>query len=342
MSEISKSQMAKLFYRLEKAYSAGLDLRTVLERESKSGPGSYRNAIGQVSDSVNQGNSLANAISSLDGYFPPLVISIVKAGERGGRLEEAFRKLSRHYDGLVKFRSRLLAGIAWPLFELGMGLTVFGALILILGYLLDSEEMAIDWFGLGLDATGNFILYVCLVFFFGSVAFALLFGSLKGWFGTMPMRIAKRIPVLGKTIEALSLSRLAWTMSIAENAGMRAEEIVELSMNATQNFYFTNLIDDLTADVKSGLSFTEAFRSTDVFPEDFLVLVENGETAGELAETMERASNDLQETAEANLKIISTVCFVLTFLFVAALIGFIIISIMSKYLGILDSVQKSF
>ncbi len=341
MSTASYSQLAKLFHRLGNSYTAGLEIRHSFEREKDFGSPVYRRKMAIVSNALNQGTSLTDSLQQSD-FFPPLVLSTVKAGERGGRMDQAFHRLAAHYDNLVKFRTRFLMAIGWPVFELMASILIFGALILIMGYLLDGKEgmRAPDWFGFGFQTRGNFILYVTVVLTFFTTLGLLVVGTMRGWYGTLPMRIARRVPIVGKTIECLSLARMAWTMSVAENAGMSAVETMQLALQSTQNYYYQQLEPELVSKIVRGQPFYTSMQETQSFPQDFLIFVDNGETAGKLAEVMDRASHTLQETAENNLKILSVVGFVVAFGFVAVIIGFTIISLYSQYIGTLNSLTQ--
>lgn len=341
MAEITKSQMAKLFYRLANTYSAGIDLRSAFERESQHGGVNYRLKLGQIWRGLSQGQTLSECMQATQGYFPPLAIAIIKAGERGGRLEDSFKRLGHHYEHLVQFRNRFLLSIAWPLFELVMAVGVIGLLILIHGWIMESNNLEpVHWFGINWAAQNDFWLYLFLVVLvFGGLA-TVAYGFLKGWFGTLPMRVARYLPLVGKTIESLALSRFAWTMSIAENAGMSAVDTLRLAFQATQNYYYARLEDACLAQIVAGRQFYPVLQETQAFPADFLLYVSNGETAGQLAETMERASKVLQESAENNLKLISVFGFVITFLFVAFIIGFTVITLYQQlYLGAIRQFQ---
>ena len=322
MAQITHGQLAKLFGRLATSYSAGIDIKSAYTRESEHGSLAYRLKAKEIVARLTKGHSLTDSLKSIDGYFPDLVLSVVNAGEKGGRLEEAFKKLSDHYDSLVKFRNAFLLSIAWPLFELGFAIVLIGVVILLMGYLA-GDEMA-NWFGMG-STEANFFFYVaCVLTVLGSIA-AAFFAIKKGWLGTLPMKIARRVPLVGKTIEAMALSRFAWTMSIAENAGMSAIETAQIALTSTQNYFYQRLKQPICNSLQKGSSFTKSFRAVDSFPEDFLIYVENGEESGELAESMERASLELQTRAENNLKLLGTIGFVLTILFVAAVLGATII-----------------
>lgn len=332
MAEISKAKMAKLFYRLANSYSAGIDLRSIFQGEAKYGGVAYRSQMEQVARGLGIGQTLSDSMRATNGYFPGLAVAIVEAGERGGRLEQSFQRLSHHYEELVKFRNRFLLSIAWPLFELAMSIVIIGMLILILGWVTEMNNMEpFHWFGVtSWKPWQDFLMYVFLVLlFFGGLA-TLVIGTLRGWFGKWPMEIALRIPLIGKTIESLALSRFAWTLSVAENAGMSAPEALRLAFDSTQNHYYERYKEQCVGEVQANQQFFPVLNETGAFPPDFLLYVENGETAGQLAETMDRVAREMRERAENNLKLISTIGFVLALLLVATLIGFTVITLYQR------------
>lgn len=329
MAEITKAQMAKLFSRLATSYGAGIEIMGSVQREAQRGSPVYKQKLGSIASDIRDGKTLAEAMKASE-FFPELALAVVEAGERSGRLEEAFLKLSRHYDDLVKFRNNFLMSLAWPAFELCASVCIIGLLILILGWIAASNngKPAIS---LGTGSTsGDFILYcTAVILFFGTIT-VLVVGTMKGWFGLYPMKIARRIPLIGKTIESMSLSRFAWTMSVAENAGMGAIHTIRLATRSTQNYFYTNHEKPMCEDIQRGLGFYPTLQNTKAFPDDFLIYVENGEIAGELAETMDRASKDLQQRTEANMKLIGTIGFVLMMVFVGIAIAATIITLFMK------------
>lgn len=338
MARSSYNQLAKLFHRLATGYTAGIDLRTLLKKETAHGSPSWRIHLNQVYTAIDQGETLANALASTSGYFPELSVSVVRAGESGGRLDDAFRRLARHYQSLVDYRNRFLNSIAWPCFELAASIGVVALLIVFLGWIGSSMgNEPIDIFGLGLGTAGNLTLFLGgVTFFLGGLAF-LVVGTLKGWFGLLPMKLARRVPLIGKTIEALALSRFAWTMSVAESAGMNAVQIARLALRSTENYYYLRLEDEVVDSLQAGRDFSRTLTETDAFPQEFLMYVDTGETAGELAETMNRCSIALRQKAEDNLGLISKIGFFLVFCLVAVLIGGTVILLYKRYI---DQLQQ--
>jgi type IV pilus assembly protein PilC len=340
MARISQSQMAKLFQRLATSYTAGIDIRSAYRRETEMGSSAYRLNAQSIYKQLGQGKELAEAMSETNGYFPDLAISVVKAGERGGRLDDAFSRLGDHYKSLVDFRNKFLNAIAWPAFEFVFAILLVGGLMALCDNIFSSMEMEkFDWLGMG-STVGNVIAYFVLVLLAFASFTLLVLGTVRGWFGTYPMQIAMKLPLIGKTIECLALSRFAWTMSVAENAGMNAIENMKLSLRATENFYYKRLEPFICSSLREGRQFYPSLEETGAFPNDLLIYVENGETAGELAETMDRASHELQARAESNLKTIGMIGFVCMIIFVALLVLGICVFAMTQYLNMLNDVAN--
>lgn len=321
MGQFTYSQLAASFQRMAVSYSAGIDIRKIVRRETEHGSTTYRKTFAEITSKVDKGASLGASMASTEQVFPVLATAVVKAGEKGGRLEESFKRLSDHYKSLADFRQRFLSSVAWPCFQLVAAIGIIGALILILDYVYRLGNMdPIDWFGMG-GTTGNFLFYIGVIGFLFGGGYFLYQGINRGWFGVIPIKIARRIPLVGKTIECLALSRFAWTMSVCENAGMNPLETIRLALGSTENYFYQQLEPELTSDLQKGLDFYRSMEQTQSFPEDLLIYVENGETSGELAESMDRASREMQDRAERNLKTISGIGFFLVFSMVAVLIG---------------------
>ena len=321
MGQMSMSEMAGFFRRSNTSYRAGIDLLKILDQESNRGRQSYKLKIKRLSDQLGEGNTLAGALASHKGDFPQLVIATIDAGERGGRLEESFSRLAKHYEELIQFRRRLLTMMAWPLFELGFSILVLGLLIIILDWITRSNGAdPIDWLGLGLSGTGYLILYIfCVLLGFGTIGFCVV-GMFKGWFGTLPMAIARRLPVLGSVIVNMAMSRFAWTLGVAIDAGLSAMNSAQLALRSTQNFFYTRHENQVALAIRDGQEINEALRTTNEFPDDVVMYVQNGENSGEIPEMMDHLSRMCQERAESSLRTLAMIGFVLTFLFVAALI----------------------
>ncbi len=308
--------------RVAQSYKAGIDLRTIWKREAKRGSGSlYKQHAEDVHERVDNGQMVGEAMAQANGYFPDLTVAVTTAGEKGGRLESSFALLAEHYTTMIRFRNQVLLSIAWPLFQLGFTIVFLGLMILVMGFIAQLAGIdEIDWLGLGLSTGQYFWLYV----FFVAVALTAMFlvyqGIRLGWFGLAPFKLGRRLPLIGKIIDCLSLSRFAWALSVVTEAGINIKEGVRLALRATENFYYMDLEKELVEGLQQGQPLTETFENTGRFSDDFIMNVENGELTGNLPESLQKLADDYLETVQSLFKLLSTILFLVCFIIIAMII----------------------
>jgi general secretion pathway protein F len=70
-----------------------------------------KGVIAQVRDRVNEGASLADSLSR-SGPFSDLYVSMVRAGEAGGALDQVLRRLADYLESQVRTRNRVISSTA--------------------------------------------------------------------------------------------------------------------------------------------------------------------------------------------------------------------------------------
>ena len=335
MIKISNKTGAQLFDRLATGYHAGLDLRTLWQREASSANPLLARSAKVVSEKIASGESLAEAMRQTNGFFPPLIVAVVKAGEASGRLEQSLRRISQHFQTWHNFGRDVLVALAWPLFELSFSILVIGALILLMGWAMSSyDRNGMDWFGWGWGTREYFRAYVAVVCL-GLTCIGLLWIAHRlQWFGTLPTRLATFIPLVGGILRNLSLARLSWALSAALGAGMNVAESLRIGLQASQNSRFLELESQVTQEIVENRTIYETLAKTKRFPDEFLTYVSNGEISGELPEMLDRVSGIYQNRVETGLMLLKTVTFIVTMLFVGIIIIAVILFLFNKlYLG---------
>ncbi|MHB0959207.1 MAG: type II secretion system F family protein [Pirellulaceae bacterium] len=304
--------------RLGTAQRAGVDILATLRRESGYGSLVYRRNMAEVFESVSGGATLAEAMRERSPYFPPLTCELVDVGEQTGNLESILLRLSEHYQHLLRLRRTFLIGIFWPVLQLTVAILVIGLLILLLGILGTSTTF------FGLSGIGGVIIYAIVV---GSciVAVGLLgFGLLRGWFGAWPEHLLMRMPVVGKTLQTMALARLAWTLSLALNAGIDAGRAIRMALQSTQSGYYIRHAAEIEAVIIRGGQFHEALRGTGVFSDEFLTALETAELTGTESESLAHLSEDYQRRAETATLALAVAASVMIWALVAAMMIYVI------------------
>ncbi|MBN2476551.1 MAG: type II secretion system F family protein [Pirellulales bacterium] len=338
-SRIHAKSLAGLCRRLATALGAGIDVRTVFSREVDRASGEAgRRALRAVSDAVERGRSLAAALDATGNYFPTLFREMVAVGEQTGQLSEVFAQLADHYEHQTELRQTFLAVISWPLLQLGLAVLIVGFLIWIMGVIGQITGNAVDPLGFGLVGNSGLAVYVAVVTLLAAAVLLLVQAVRRGLVWTRPIqRGVLRIPALGKALETMALSRLAWALHLTMNTGMDVRRALRLSLQSTRNAKFTDQIEPIDAEIVAGNSIHRAFVATGCFPHEFLDALAVGEESGKLVESMGRLARQYREHARTAIAVLTKVGGLMVWMLIAAVIIFLIFRLFAFYLGTINN-----
>ena len=302
MSPISTRSLINLSHRVGTALRSGVDARRVWEMETRHASGALKGQLDAIRRRVDAGDPVADAMRSANGYFPPMFVQMVEVGEHTGKLDEVLLRLAEHYEHQQQMKRNFWLGIAWPLFELIFAVGVIGFLIFILGAIGSGQTI----FGIPMG-TGTAIAWLALCGLAAGTIALVATALTRGWLGPQPVLLAMRIPVLGRSLESLALSRLTWSLALSLDSGMDARRAVELSIRAAQNPYYLSSLGRVTGGIRSNKEFHESFRLAGVFPSDFLNSLEAAELAGATTESLLRMAKEYEDRARTAMRVLTAI-----------------------------------
>jgi type IV pilus assembly protein PilC len=337
---ISTQELARLCRRLATSLEAGIDVRTVWAREAQRAISpTARSRLRTVSEAVNDGDSLPEALAQTGDFFPEMFREIAQVGDATGHLAESFAQLAEHYEEQLKLRRMLLVASTWPMVELGIALAVIGGLIWAMGFVNSGNREPIDPLGFGLMGTSGLVVYLTILAVIGSAVFFVIQAIARGLVWTRPIqRFLLRLPGLGGALQTVALSRLAWAMHVTLEAGMDVRQALRLSLRSTRNARYTDHIKSVDATIQAGDPIYEAFDETGAFPFHFLDALRVGEQSGRLVESMAVLSRQYREQAESAFRTLTILAGWAIYMLVAAIIIFFIFRLAMFYIGTLTSI----
>lgn len=332
-AKIGAKPLSQLCDRLSTSVSSGIDIRRIWTSEADRGNANQRQVAQHISKCVSAGESLTDAIKKTGDYFPTLFREMVEVGEQTAKLDEVFSRLSDHYQHQIKLRRAFLAGIAWPLINLAMGIAAIGLFIWIVGIVSSGDsEMSVLGFGSGTSGLINYLMFLSGI---GCVVCLLVYGLRSGWFSIDPIRqLLIRVPVLGNALQTLALSRMAWCLALTSDTAMDVRKSLSLAQRSTQNPFYTQHISTVDGVIMNGGEIHTALRRTFIYPEDFLDTLEVGEESGRMSESMTKLSKIYQDKARAALGVLTMFAGFVVWGLIGALFVFLIFNLFTTfYLG---------
>jgi type IV pilus assembly protein PilC len=318
--------------------NSGVPLLKALEvAGGKAADARTRQVFNEVILEVRKGQTVCEAFRR-QAAFPELVLELVDVAEQTGALPEVMSALADHYDNLLRQRATFLAAIAWPVIQLVMAVFIIAGLLIVLGWVAESNGGKFDPLGFGLKGTSGALTWLGLCG--GTVA--LLWGIYqfvtRGFRqGPMLYRSAQRIPVVGTCLRDFALARFSWSFALTQQAGMPIRPSLESSLKATGNPAYAVLGEQVVTHVMAGDELSDALEMTNLFPQDYLEMVRVGETSGTVPETLQKLSPQLEQQARRSLSALSDTFGWLVWAMVAGMIIFLVFRIALWYVNLISA-----
>lgn len=341
---VSLKSLALLCRSLSTMLESGVSITKSFELAAKKlGNPRLQQSIRDIVVELKSGNDVTSALHKQGSYYPDLMVNMISVAEQSGGLPEVLKALSEHYDHLLHMRKNFFRLIAWPVFQFVVAILVIALMIFILGLIPKPQGgKAIDILGLGLSGPSGAVIWLTCTFgsiFILFVAYQImdrLFGG-KRYFHSLFLKI----PVLGGCMRSFAIARFSWAFALTQQAGMNILDSVDASLNATGNGAFIAKIPQVNSAVNDGEHFTNALAGTQLFSDEYIHMVEVGETSGTVPETLQRLSPRFQEDAQRSLATLAAVLGWLIWALVAAFIIFVIFRIAFWYLGIINDALQN-
>jgi type IV pilus assembly protein PilC len=338
-ASISMKSLSLLCRTLGTMLHSGIAVHKAFDMASrKVGDSRCRAVLGEVTREILQGSDVSTALRDQPGYFPELFVDLVDVSEQSGAMPEVLKALGEHYDNMLRLRKAFLGQIAMPVFQLLFAIVIVAGLILILGLIGEAKgNGANDMLGWGLSGPSGAITFLSITL--GSLA-AIFAAYYVVAFTFQKQRILDglllRIPVVGGCLRSFAIARFAWAYSLTAETGMPVRKALAASFRATGNGAFRGASDLVCQLIQQGEDLSSALRAADVFPEEFLQIVEVAESSGTVPESLARLSPEFEEQARRSLKTLAEVFGWLIWAMVAGLIIFVIFSVFSSYVGMIN------
>jgi type IV pilus assembly protein PilC len=337
----SSKQLIELLRRLAISLEAGIDIRTTFANEAARSKLVMHEHMQSMSELVNTGSSLSDALQATGEYFPPLVRELVSVGEQTGHLPEVLKQLVEHYQQQQTLQRTFWTAVSWPLFQLGVALAVIGFLIWFSAVIRRMTGNPTDLLGVGLTGELGLLVYLIFLAILGAGVFLVYRASVTGQLWATPVqRFVLRIPMLGPAIRTLSIARFAWTLHIALDTAIDVKKALLLSLASTHNIEFTEQGPKIEQVISRGHPIHEALREAKIFPFDLVHTVQVGEESGRLSETLGILARQELESARIAFSVLTKAAGWGVWVLVAAFIIMLIFRMAGVYFGSINQALK--
>jgi type IV pilus assembly protein PilC len=262
--------------------------------------------LAEVRDEVEKGDSLSDSLGK-HKEFPPIMVSMVRAGEVGGFLDTTMIQIADSLEADVKLRGKIKSALTYPI-AVGViaVLIVTGMLIFVVPVFSGLFEA----FGGDLPLPTQ-ILVTASEIIKNPMFFIPFLGIVIG--GTLWYRRNKyspkvrevvdplkfRIPVFGPLMQKVALARFTRNFSTLMHAGVPILSTLDIVGETAGNIVITRAIRDVKESVRQGTGIARPLSDHPVFPEMVVQMIAVGEDTGALDAMLRKIADFYDQEVEA-------------------------------------------
>jgi general secretion pathway protein F/type IV pilus assembly protein PilC len=303
-------QMATFYSQLSDLLRSGVPLLRSLDvLEKQSAQPALSEVIRDVRARVSDGTSLGDAMAHHPRAFNELAISMVRAGQEGGFLEDVLKRTADFTEHQEDLKAKVVGALAYPVFLASIGFIVLNVLVIffvpkfepIFRKLEDKGELP-DITRL-LMATSHalqnqgvwIVISVALVIF----AFRRWVKTDSGRYKVDGFRL--RIPVAGAIYLNLALVRFTRILGTLLHNGIPILNALRIAKDSTGNRVLTEAIAKSAENIKSGDSLAKPLAASKHFPRDVVEMISVGEESNNLENVLIGVSEALEKRTTRQL-----------------------------------------
>jgi len=336
-----------IFYRqFATMVNAGLTLVSSLDilSEQVENP-SLSKIIKVIKTDVESGSTLAEAMSKKPEVFSELYISMIRAGEVGGVLDEILNKIADLMEKEFALRQKVKSAMSYPSFVAGAAVIMS---VFMLTFILPQFVGVFKQFGGDLPALTQFFVTLTILFnkywylffaVFAGIIF-LIFAYLKTPNGKLANdKFKLNVPIFGEINRKTAVARFTRILGTLIKSGVPILEALTVSSNAIGNLIISRSVLEAKNRIKEGQSISGPLKASGVFPLMVTQMIMVGEESGELEEMLVNVAKFYDEEVDRAVERLTSIIEPLMMAFIALTVGVMIIAMYLPIFSMVNLIQ---
>ena len=301
--------------------------------------------LSEIRQKVNEGSSLAKALSDYPKIFDNVYVNMVEAGETSGTLEVVLLKLADFTEGQVKLRNKIKSAMTYPVVMMGAGGMMIGIIFIFvipkitkifitMKKTLPLQTQICIWIS-------NFLTgYWWLILILGFAGWAAFKKYIETPAGKSKWHAAiLKMPIIAEIVTMINVSRFCSTLATLLQSGVPILVSMKIVSNLISNVHMKRAIEVSRTSVSEGASLTGPLVRSELFPPMVTHMIKLGEKSGELEPMLQIVAENYEDQVNTKLSGLTSVLEPIMMVMMGLVVAFIIFSVVVPLID-LNSIKR--
>jgi type IV pilus assembly protein PilC len=306
----------------------------------------FKRALTKVSLDVNEGIALATSLRQWPKVFDQLSIAMVEAGEAGGVLDEALKRLAKLLEDNAKLQNQIKGALGYPVAVLVIAILVFLGMTI---FLIPTFAGIFEDLGAELPAFTQLLVDLSALLRSSVALYALGVILLAMWLlgrfyathkGRRTIdRLVLKLPLFGELILMTATAQFCRIFSSLTRAGVPILMSMEISSETAGNSIISDAILASRGMVQEGVLLSNALIRQKVLPDMALNMLAIGEETGEMDKMLSKVADFYEDEVGAMVKALTSMLEPAMIVVVGGIVGSILLAMYLPMFTVFDQIQ---
>ncbi len=349
---VNTKQLCSFTRQLSTLQDAGLPiLRSIRILEQQQKPGMLRSVLKQITEDVEGGATLSEAMTRHPKAFDRLYCNMVAAGEAGGVLDVILQRLADFLEKAQKLRRKIIGAMIYPC----VVITIAGGIVtFIMVQVVPKFKEIFQDFNTTLPGVTQFLIDLSTWFATGTppgwvvimlgpvfvvLAYKLIRQAEAGRF--VLDTLALKIPVVGQLVGKSSVARFTRTLGTLVAAGVPILEAIAITKQTSGNEVYARMLQKVHDGIREGDSFANPLRASKTVDPIVVNMVDVGEETGELDKMLMKVADNYDDEVDTLVASLVSLLEPIMVVCLGLIVGFIVVALFLPLVSLIQSVMSS-
>ena len=301
--------------------------------------------LSEIRQKVNEGSSLARALSDYPKIFDNVYVNMVDAGETSGTLEVVLLKLADFTESQLKLRNKIKGAMTYPVIMMIAGGSMIGIIFMFvipkITKIFTNMKRDIPLQTKICVWISNFLLHYWWTLFIGGFAIYT--------FGGRYIRTEKgraqydalilKLPIISEIVTMINVSRFCSTLATLLQSGVPILASMKIVSNLIANVHMKKAVDEARISISEGANMTGPLIKSGLFPPMVTHMIKLGEKSGELEPMLQIVSENYEDQVNTKLSGLTSVLEPIMMVGMGVVVAFILFSVVVPLME-LNTIRK--
>jgi len=302
----------------------------------------FKGVLSEVSNRVNEGSSLADAMARYPKVFPQLYVNMIRAGEASGALETVLFRLAEFLEKQQEIRSKITSALFYPIV---LGLLATGIITLLMVSIVPKVTTMFTDMNAELPWNTKLLIFISDTltgywFLIVPAIVGAIWASRRWRASENGRRITDRwlldAPVLGELVRKIAIARFARTLSTLLASGVQLLAALDIVRTLLGNVILESVVTAARDSIREGEGIAPALKRSGEFPALVTHMIGVGERSGQLEQMLGNVASTYDRETNTTIARFTALLEPLMIVVMGIGVGFVVFSIMTPIMMITE------